>query len=266
MYDLGDDVDLTATIKNSSGVVADATTVSCVVTLPDLTTASTSVTRTSTGTYSISFTPTISGRHQVAWTATGANKCALTDVFNVRDTSELPPVSLQELKDHLNITVSTSDEELRDTLDAATAIAEMYCARSLSTRLIVETFNGRDGVLLTHPVALSVSSVVEDGVTLTTNDYQLVAGVAVDRLSGGSVTEWSRADSGNVVVTYLAGLSGAELNAARRGVLEIARHLWRTQRGSQNIGARDEWTPGEGFSIPNRAAQLLDPLRVIASA
>jgi len=58
------------------------------------------------------------------------------------------------------------------------------------------------------------------------------------------------------------------LSAARRGVLGIAKHMWDTQRGAMTIGPRndDQWLPGMGFSIPNRAAQLLDPIRLVGNA
>ena len=44
--------------------------------------------------------------------------------------------------------------------------------------------------------------------------------------------------------------------------------MWDTQRGAMTIGPRsdDQWLPGMGYSIPNRAAQLLDPIRLVASA
>lgn len=265
-YDLGDVAALAVTVTNTSGVAADATTVSCVVTLPDLTTASSSVTRTGTGSYQTSYTPSQVGRHQIRWVATGDNASAFTDVFTVRDNTRLPIVGLSELKTHLNITATTDDEELRDLLDAATAAAENYCNRALTRRVVTDTLDGGDSAVeLSTNVALSVTSVTENGATVSASGYRLDNGCILVRLVNSAVSQWWTGAS-NIVVTYVVGVTGSDEYAARRGVLEIARHMWKTQRGSMNIGSNDQWNPGEGFSIPNRAEQLLAPLMVVASA
>lgn len=267
-YDLGDVVTVGVTIYDALSAPANAGAVVATITLPDGTTTTPTVSNTTTGVYTIAYTPTLVGRHGIRWVATGANAAAHTDVFTVNDPSLLPVVSLAELKTHLNIAATTSDEELRDTLDAATAAAEEYCNRALTRRAVTETYDGgQTSLRLRSCAALSVTTVVEGGATLATDDYRLNFGVTLDRKSGSLASYWSPGLD-NVSVTYVIGVEGRQLSAARRGVLGIAKHMWDTQRGAMTIGPRsdDQWLPGMGYSIPNRAAQLLDPIRLVASA
>jgi len=222
-----------------------------------------------TGTYTTSYTPSQAGRHAIRWVATGANAKATTDVFNVRDSSLLPVVSLQELKTHLRMTSATTDDEkLRQVLDAATAAAEGFTSRALTGQTVTESLDGGGrSVRLSQPVALSITSVTESGNPLVAADYQLRFGAIIERVWGYALGGWTPGVS-NIAVVYVAGVSGRDFDAAQAGVLEIAKHMWETQRGSQSMGAKadDQWIPGMGFSIPNRAAQLLEPLRVLGNA
>ena len=127
--------------------------------------------------------PDAVSRHVVRWVATGANACAFSDAFTVIDPTDLGLVGLDDVKRHLNITGTGSDEELRAVLMAATAAAEDYLRRPLRRLSQTQTFytssgNGR-GLVLSRTDVASVASVVEDGTTLTAADYDanLSAGV-----------------------------------------------------------------------------------------
>ena len=65
---------------------------------------------------------------------TGTIVASYTDDFTVDDATLPSIVGLSELKTHLNITSTSSDEELRDTLADASAAAEQFCNRALSPR------------------------------------------------------------------------------------------------------------------------------------
>lgn len=259
-YDLGDVVTVGVTVKDSAGVTADATTVVATVTLPDATTATPTVAHTGTGLYSVAYTPTVVGQHQIRWVATGTNASAYTDSFTVRDTTRLPVVSLADAKAYLNISNTTSDEELRRFLDVITSAGELYTGRVFGRRTVVDTLSGRVPTLplSTCPV-LSITSVVEAGVTLTTDDYALSspAGGVLARTSGVQLRNWAIGIN-NVVVTYQAGYA-TQPPTDIAGALAMLDHLWSTQRGTiRGMGGGDEWNPGASFSIPRRVQELWD--------
>ena len=135
-YDLGDVVPLGITITDSTGANANASAVTCTITLPDGTTSTGSVTNPSTGLYNCDFSPSQTGRHAVRWVATGTNASAYTDEFTVRDYADLGLLGLDEVKSHLNIsaTDTTLDEELRRFIDAATDLAEQYLGQILGRK------------------------------------------------------------------------------------------------------------------------------------
>lgn len=267
MYDLGDVVALSVNVKDSTGTLANATAVACTITLPDATTSTPSVTNSSTGVYTISYTPTVVGRHTVRWVATGTNASAYTDAFTVQDSALLSLISLSEFKSHLNSTSTTNDEELRECLDTATSAAENLTGRVLARRSITETYDGGESVLrLRTPCALSVTSVTENGTTLASTGYRLRHGVVLERIVNSQTFDWY-VGTDTVSVVYVAGVSGRDLAVAQGGVRAIAKHLWDTQRGAMTIGPRDDdfIVPGYGWAIPNRAAQLLEPISLLGN-
>lgn len=266
-YDLGDVATLSVNVKDSTGAAANAGAMVCTVTAPDGTTSTPSITNTPVGTYTVSYTTTLVGRHSFCWVATGANAGAYTDVFDVDDPAELPIVSLADLKAHLNITTTTDDEELRDTLAAATEAAENYCNRPLRRKTVTETHNGSCGpILLWRAPVVSVTSVVESGTTLTASDYFVNASAGLLYRGTTSATfEWYEGMQ-NVVVTYVAGYADPP-RVAQQAVKELARHLWESQRGSvalPSIGGIDDGytSAGTSYTIPYRVRELLDPLRM----
>lgn len=257
-YDLGDVVALSVNVKNSAGALADATAVVCTVTLPDGTTATPTVTHASTGVYSAGYSPTLAGRHLVNWVATGANASAYTDVFNVNDPTYAPILSLDDAKRHLNITASTSDEELRAFIDVVTQAGEAYTGRVFGRRTITETFSGGLAeVALRYCPVLSITSVVENGTTLAATGYRLSSpdGGVLTRISGYYTTPFT-AGAYNVTVTYVAGYQ-SQPATDRLGALEMLRHLWASQRGTIRFNAaEDQWAPATTYSIPRRVAEL----------
>jgi hypothetical protein len=272
-YDLGDVVALGITITNSAGTAQNATSVACTITLPDGTSVTPTVTNSGAGLYDIAYTPTLSGRHVVRWVATGTNASAFTDEFSVRDLTTLPVVSYDMALSHLNIPAASADEEeIRRFIDAAQDLAENYVGAVLGRRTLVETYDGQTDVLrLRSPRAISITTVVESGVTLDASQYKLDdTGQRLYRLTTSTISASSSfgvygfwASGVNAVtVTYIAGFTVTP-PAVQQGVLEILRHLWSTQRGAVNImnrnGSGDEFYSTPTYSLPRRAMELLDP-------
>lgn len=242
---------------NSSGVLADATTVTCTITRPDGTTTNPTVTKTATGTYEATFTGAIVGTHGVYWLATGTNATAKEDSFTVEDQAVAPPVSLSEVKDYLNMTDTdiNRDAELLSFLNAAVSAIEQRVG-PLTRRTVTEVHNGGvSAILLRQPPVLSVTSVTESGSTVTGYSLSASAGV-LTRVSGYSRSVWTDG-FGNISVTYVAGrtLVPADL---RQAVLEATKHLWETQRGKMRRG-QDDFIAGSAYLWTYRINQLIAP-------
>lgn len=272
-YDLGDIVPLGITITDSTGANANASAVTCTITLPDGTTSTGSVTNPSTGQYNCDFSPTQVGRHAVRWLATGTNAAAYTDEFNVRDYAELGIVGLAEVKAHLNIpTTDTSlDEELRRFIDAGSDLAESYVGQVLGRRTFTDELydGGAEFIRIRNPKAISITSVYENGFLLSSGNYYLdYTGQRLYRIGSGTLYAqnaygyWAQGVN-TIKLTYVSGYVNPPM-AAKQGVLEIIRHLWQTQRGSMNVMGRqlagDELYSTPTYSLPRRAMELLDPV------
>src|SRR5215470_3415953 len=171
-------------VRDASGVLQDAGTVTAVVTLPDATTSSPTVTHASTGTYNFDYLTTLAGRHEVVVTATGGILGTLTrkwaDVFDVD--SETPVlVSVDEAIAHLRatgiITTAADREQLRWLCSAATDAVERDIGRAITRRTVTELYDGAvcELIMLTTPI-ISITTVVESGTTLSpSTDYFLAS-------------------------------------------------------------------------------------------
>ena len=257
-YDLGDPVPLAISIKDAAGVAANATLVTLTVTAPDGTATSATITPTSTGAYSLTYSPALAGRYMYRWLATGTNASAYTGTFEVDDPADLPVISLDEAKAYLNVTSSSGDDEIRSFILAATDIAERMTSRTLRRRSVVESYSvsGPFFSLNTQPV-ISVTSVVEDGVTLAATDYVLDARIGLLYRGTSTSPLYWRAGTDNITVTYVAG-EPTPNPTAQLLVKELTRHLWRTQRGASPMamGGSDEFVPGSSNIMTYRVQEL----------
>lgn len=233
MYDTGDSTPvLQITVKDTLDAVTSGGTVVCTITAPDGTTSTPSVSNPSTGVYEATPVTTTAGRYGVRWTVTLPSANAVTDVYDVADPAMLPIVSLADLKTHLSLTgTTTEDESLRRVLATATELAERYCNRALRRKTVVETHDGYGrGITLRQAPVISVTTVVENGTTLTAADYTVntMAGLLY-RGSATSTQDWYDGLQ-SVVVTYVAGYTSPPL-VAQRAVLDIAKWLHGTTEG-----------------------------------
>lgn len=246
-------------VYDLDGILADPDDVSVTLTTPAgvATDLSGSVEHPSQGVYHLDYEPAEVGNYGVYWVTTGVNAGTLEEAFNVDDLTISPPLSLTQVKDHLNIGVDqlTDDDEIRHFILAATGLIEGITG-PLTRRPATGTFNGgRSSVVLTQYPIVSVTSVTENGSPVTSYSWDADTGI-VTKTSGYSEATFTQGHR-NVVVTYVAGRSivPADLQHA---VLEAVRHLWETQRGKPtSLRSGDDYVPGAGYSLPNRVKEFL---------
>lgn len=115
--------------------------------------------------------------------------------------------SLARVKTELDITVDTHNTFLYDAIAQASAAVVSYCRREFAQETLVDSFRIGGGIgllqLRRRPI-VSVSSIVEDGVTLDSDDYEIIKDNGwLQRLdSDGDPQCW---ECGKIVVTYVAG-------------------------------------------------------------
>lgn len=266
MTDLGDVATLNLSVKDpTTGLPADATSVALTVTLPDGTTATPSVSHPSTGTYTAAYTPTVAGRYLITWVATGTNAGVFADVLVVDDVTsqQQPIVSLNDVKAHLGIAQSGTDDRLRNFALLASEIVEGYTGRTYRRTVITETHDGGDEkIRLYRTPVQSVTSITELGVAVTAFVLDPVAGTVQRGTQYGPYYRWLPGLQ-NIVITYVTGPPGGVIPArVRLATLELTRHLWDTMRGGYSIpksqGSMDDWDPRAGYSIPRRVSEMLD--------
>lgn len=211
------------------------------------------VSNPSTGIYTTAYTPLITGTFTVLWTVTGANSGTQTTVYTV----ELPAVgivNLAEVKQRLRISRTDNDDYLQSLILAASDICESAEGTDRVWRRTVVTdeahsSSGESFALNKTPV-ISVASVVVNGVTEPATSYDLANGrlYSVNGYWAGSTRR------NNVVVSYVAGITGPVPAGVRTGVVEMVRHLYAASRGGSGVARQEEpdYTQGAGYLIPNR--------------
>ena len=184
-------------------------------------------------------------------------------------------VSLADAKGQLNMdpAIHTFDDELRDFIASATGAAEQYKHEVIVRRAVTDELDlggycgsGYGWVqrfrVRSVPV-ISLTSVVSwDGaVTWDVTQMRARPSGLVRVMAGPRVT-------GLADITYIAGHQQIPAHY-KRGALVILQHLWETQRGpgtaaSGVIGSEEHWRqPGEFFSVPDKAKELLGPPRPV---
>lgn len=258
MFDLGSRITLTFDVIDEQESYATPASVSCTVERPDGSEVVLTPAASSTGRYLASFTATQPGRHVVVWSSSDP-ACARSDVFNVRAARPLALCSVEDLKRHLNMTEASSsdDDELRGHLEAATLKVEEHRGEVVARRPFVDSvdLSYRNMIVLKRHPVVSVSSIADlDGV-----EWDLT-GWLLDPATG-LLTRVGGAGTGPVLIAYQAGYAQVPESFVLAAQI-IAGHLWETQRMSHvtNRGATyGDTAPvvGMGYSMPNRAAELL---------
>ncbi len=219
VFDFGAPATLSIEIRDSTGTLANATAVTCTITLPDGTTTSPSVTNTSTGVYTVTYsTPPTVGDYLAYWVATGTNADTMYRGFTV---SGPPLFELDELDSFLGLTADATRAEL------ARQVAQGLVRADLRQNVTRATYAaslpivaGPDGywrVPLPERPVTAVSSVVVSGDTYVLGTDYTWDGVSPWlRLADRTFSADPFRDVPRATVTYTAGYLVAP--AAIRGV------------------------------------------------
>lgn len=259
-FDVGDSIPIAWDVKNSSGVLTNATTATLTITLPDGTTVTPSVTNPpgSTGQYRETYVPSVIGRY--AWrVVTTVPNTAYQDVFEVRETVSPALISLADAKAHLNITSTNSDDELREYLEAVTEVVESYVGPIVRRTKTARVHGGHTTITLPDTQIVSVTSLtwVRDGSTLVN-----LSDLAVDATSGViTFKNYGYFPYGDIDAVYVVGQSYVKPNWTLAAKI-ILDYNWETQLGNLPSIQGDEvgYSPADGGPlIPPRAMALLSP-------
>lgn len=267
---VGDVFTLTANVTDINGAPADATSVSVTVRSPDNTTGSPqTMTHGATGVYTYAFTAVLAGMHTASFVATGAVAPIGSVDFYVYPTGSATTgiVTLAETKTELRIAsgVSTYDNQLMSWIAASKTLIEQRVG-PMVPRTVVDVFDGsKVSVTLTQPPVISITSITEGTYTCIPADYTLSkpSGV-VTRMFGQYPYRWLDGRQ-NIVVTYLAGVTGPWNENIRLANLELLRTWWvatqsmsRPQALSGSGGMADDMTSqGITYYMPPRVEKML---------
>jgi hypothetical protein len=276
-YPLGQPVRISTTVRDVTGALVDAGTLTLVVKRAnaDGTTATTGTyaapAHDSLGTYhqDIPVTDlTTIGHYQYVWTATGTGAGVSFGDFDVFSPDRTAVISLQDAKDMLNIpqTATTSDAELASFIATIETSLEGLTGGPIVNRVITGErceFTGwyqqlqvrqRPLVSVTSITSVQSGTVLDISAGLDIN----AAGRTIRKKDGSPFGS----DSTVVLVTYVAGWGNAVPAAINTAARFILRYLWDSQRGASGapmLGGTDLVTmAGFPYAIPYGAAQLLN--------
>jgi hypothetical protein len=263
--DLSDTTPRSINLTNAAGAPVDAdSTPTYAITLPDLTTGTPpAVQQGATGEYYLGYPTVMAGLHRELWTAVVAGvTIVIRRFFTVEDTASVPIIDTDDAITHLRasgiITTPSDLEQLRWLCQISSEAVELDLGLVLARRSITETFDGgQQYIRLTGQPLVSVTSVVENGVTLTANtDY--VADLALSVIRRGSAQScwdflWGNQ---NVTSTYVAGLATPP-RVARKVALNGVQRMWQHSQQMPHPALDD----ASEFTI---AAGVLTPLELHA--
>ena len=195
----------------------------------------------------------------------------VTDAAQTQDLTRLETVKLE-----LGLTANGEDDQIRVWIRQASSIIDGYLNRTLALESVSESFRP-DHRLPSRPMPSlrlsrfpidAIVSVTEDGVLLTTSDYEADADNAMLwRLSDGKQAYWATA---NIVVAYSAGydlLDGLphEIERACISIVKMLRsHAHRDPFAKRveipDVRTVDYWVGQVGAvgSVPPEVTSILD--------
>jgi hypothetical protein len=175
---------------------------------------------------------------------------ALFSITDARAICSLPPGD------------TAKDALMTEYVNAVTLVVEYLVGRQTSTQ-VTQTYDGGNAGILLPSNLLSVDAVVEDTITLSTNDYTVdLRACIVYRGSPLAVFSFIPGIQ-NISVTFTCGKTTSPANV-KTGAELILRHFWQnTQQGYRpSFGAPDSATVQTtnvlGYLIPNVAIAFLN--------
>lgn len=186
---------------------------------------------------------------------------------------------LETVKTEFGITGDDEDDQLSQWIAQASAIAASYCQRVFVQETVRETFrpeyNGgwcatyRDFLPLTRTPISSITSVSEDGSSVSSSEYEYDTekGHLYRLSSSGDVYQWTFSSS--IVVVYVAGYAADDVPAdLERAVILMIKDLRADQSRDPNLIEKEIegvaryrwWAPSEAkTAMPVEISGLLDP-------
>lgn len=264
-YDLNDTPALTVTIKDSAAAVIDPTTLVFIATSPSGTATTytygtdTELVKISTGVYNVDLLLNESGRWVFNWTATGNVSLAEHGELWVKYSGRA--VTLEQAKDHLNITDNLDDALLDFMIDGAITTVENILSKTLIDSAGVQKFScfADEMPLYTRNVK-SVDSITY----LDDLDAQQTLSVSVyeyDELKNAIILSYMQSwptlseKVNSVTINYTAGY-GATASAIPSpiisAVLLLIGHLYENREATAPIAIHD---------VPMSVKFLLTPYR-----
>ena len=247
-YNTGDVRPSTCTLSSPTPVLT--------VTAPDGSSSTPAVTG-APGAYTASYTLTLTGRYLERWVNSAGVQA---DIVNTLAPDPGFLVSLAEVKLALNKTTTADDDELRAYIAACTAPIEAINGAVLTRTVVWADNGGRYSITLPDQPVTSITSVVENNVTVAASSYVLHQRSGVlDRLAGYQPIPW-RPGRQNIVITYVVGTGVVpwHVNIAAR---ELVRHWWQysQQSGRPQWGAMDGTdNVGNSLGVPPSVIRLLN--------
>lgn len=169
-------------------------------------------------------------------------------------------LTLQQAKDHLNITAATHDAELQTMIDAAEATLAQLVGPLASTNTTERVAGGVPFLVLGESPAISLTSVTPYlGTALTLTDLYLDTKTAIVTYNSGAFFP-----ARHYTVVYAAGRSACPTDLLM-AIKELTRHLWATQRGSgvrpggPSSEGLSNTIPGAAHTLPFRVTELIAP-------
>ena len=274
------------TVDNPQDASGGTASVVCTINLPDGTTSLPTVTRAGLGTYQAVYTTTQAGHHIVTWSVPGTTPGSFTDTFEVQPALDSTIVSLAEAKEILHLGATSQFDPVIQGYNAAITNWVEYVVGPVVQQTVIEVLPA-DGV----DMALSKFPVISLVNWTTTPTFLASSGIAVPvpaspmfpmRVYGitypGSALSL---DPNRGIVRHQAGLPfifGSyvwQYTAGRavipNGIYEACKialkHMYAVERGGQAGGTQAAYgesesaavSTGFGFSVPNRAVELLQP-------
>jgi hypothetical protein len=281
-YPLGQAVRVSTTIRDASGNLTDAGTLTLLVK-----TAAADGTWATTGTYAAPMhdaTGTyhqdvpaadlaVTGHYQYAWTSTGTGAGVSFGDFDVFDPFETAVLPLADAKDQLNIPQSStaSDAELQSWIATIETSLKAMTGGPIVNRTVTaeraELMDCQTVIVVRQRPLVSVTSIT----SASGGAIDISAGLDLDVNAGtirrklglpfyGPFFQWLPA----VNVTYVAGWGTAVPAAFNSAARIIVQWLWDTQHGPDarpsmgGMAAEAVQVPGFPYAIPNGAAELLN--------
>lgn len=192
-------------------------------------------------------------------------------MLTIVDAADSPDLTtLAAVKAALGITGTEEDLTLPPLITNASAAVAMACNRTLVAETVEQIFRssgGRRGLVLARYPVASITSIIEGGLTLSADDYELDSDSGlVERLIGDRHSCWS---SGTITVTYVAGYDIDEVPADFVQAVVTLVAQYRSQAGRDPLLRavdvvdieRLEYFPTTAAGLPAPVLALIEPHR-----